>query len=501
MEWAVECTADRQGVGSTRLGEQGSADLSANSVTNTRPRERRRLALASSLLLLLGSAGTHAPQASASRFTPLHTPIRHVVLIDEENHSFDNILGRFCADVAAGVITRPGLGMSCAGTTNGRLPDGRSIPLSRATDLVPIIDHSVAGQQTAVDAGRMDGFSRILGCGPSGSAPFACYSQFDPTQVPNITSLARTFAISDRTFEFRSTPSWVGHMVLASATRDGFTGSNPIAARGAVGPGWGCDSRLDARWSPGIGVAPVLVPACVPDRTGQGPFRASPVRYVPTIFDRLDAAGLSWRIYGGLADPTDPGSGYGWTICPTFFECLGTRQAANMEPARSVLAAARTGTLPSYSIVTPTAKNSQHNSFSMTVGDNWIGDVVGAIERGPDWASTAIFITWDDCGCFYDHVAPPRPSWGIRVPTILVSPYAKPGFTDSHNASFVSALAFVEHVFGLRPLNRADASSYDYADAFDFNQTPATPSPMTHTSVSPAELRYIDRHLSALDPT
>src|SRR5438128_11571272 len=146
MELAVGCTAGRQGVGSTRLGKQGSVDLSPTPVTNTRARERRRLALASALLLLLGSVGAHAPQARASRFAPLHTPIRHVVLIDEENHSFDNVLGRFCADVAAGVITRPGLGMSCAGTTNGRLPDGRSVPLSRATGLLPIVGHSVAGQ-------------------------------------------------------------------------------------------------------------------------------------------------------------------------------------------------------------------------------------------------------------------------------------------------------------------------------------------------------------------
>src|SRR5439155_1658622 len=85
---------------------------------------------------------------------------------------------------------------------------------------------------------------------------------------------------------------------------------------------------------------------------------------------------------------------------------------------------ATNGTLPTVSIVTPTNSKSQHNFYSMKMGDNWIGQVVQAIENGPQWSSTAIFITYDDCGCFYDHVAPPA-GLGIRVPMVIVSPYAK----------------------------------------------------------------------------
>ena len=84
----------------------------------------------------------------------------------------------------------------------------------------------------------------------------------------------------------------------------------------------------------------------------------------------------------------------------------------------------------------------------MAQGDNWIGSIVNAIEQGPQWTSTAIFITWDDCGCFYDHVPPP-PGLGIRVPMLLVSPYAKAGYTDSAAASFASILAYTEHAFTL----------------------------------------------------
>jgi Phosphoesterase family len=88
---------------------------------------------------------------------------------------------------------------------------------------------------------------------------------------------------------------------------------------------------------------------------------------------------------------------------------------ANQHAASGFLTAAAAGTLPNLSIVTTTAKNSQHNNYSMPRGDNWIGQAVQAVMNGPDWASTAIFITYDDCGCFYDHVTPP-PGMGIRVP-------------------------------------------------------------------------------------
>jgi phospholipase C len=462
----------------------------------------RKSALVGPLLLLAFMSAVDVGARSAPQ-GGFRTPIRHIVLIDEENHSFDNVLGRFCADVASGSIVRPGAGMACEGATSATLANGRRLALPRAHDLVVDVVHNVYSQKTAIDGGRMDGFASILGCGPGAPVPYACFQQYDPSQIPNITALATAFSVSDRTFEFRSTPSWVGHMVLASANRDGFIGDNPLSTTtsGAVGPGWGCDSHLDARWSAGPGRPVLRVPACVPDPSGAGPYRTSPVEYVPTIFDRLDDAHMSWKIYGGLSDPEHRGSGYGWAICPTFFECLGSNQRNNLVAAQSIVADAQAGTLPNYSIVTPTAKNSQHNSFSMAVGDNWIGQVVDAIEHGPDWSSTAIFITWDDCGCFYDHVAPPRPSWGIRVPMIIVSPYAKPGFTDVNDASYVSVLAFAEHSFGLVPLNAADASSYGYGNVFDFNQAPLPPVPMTRTEVPASELRYIEHHLSALEPT
>lgn len=124
----------------------------------------------------------------------------------------------------------------------------------------------------------------------------------------------------------------------------------------------------------------------------------------------------------------------------------------------NILTDAKGGRLPSLSLVMPvgaTGKTSQHKLSSMTEGGNWIGELMNSLMNGPEWGSTAIFITYDDCVCFHDHVAPPA-GLGIRVPMVIVSPFARAGFTDSGVASFSSMLAYVEHNFGLRPLSPRD---------------------------------------------
>jgi len=174
------------------------------------------------------------------------TPVDHVVLILQENHSFDDVLGRFCTDATAGTIDRA----PCDGATSGTLSDGSSIPLAQAPDVVRDISHSIESQREAIDGGAMDGFEHLRGCTASATPAYGCYIQYAPSQIPNLAALATRFAVSDRTFEFRSTPSWVGHMIVASATNDGFQGDNPRASTFTTehGVGWGCDSFKDARW-------------------------------------------------------------------------------------------------------------------------------------------------------------------------------------------------------------------------------------------------------------
>ena len=417
------------------------------------------------------------------------SPIKHVVIIFQENHSFDNVLGALCV-----------IDARCDGTETGTLYGGTTIPLAEAPDVVPVVEHSTYSHRTSIDGGKMDGFSKIRGC--TAATNYACYSQYYPSQIPNLAALAREFVISDMTFETGG-PSFGAHIGIVSPTLDGFSDER-VAGQVPPKHGGGCASDKDAPWYAPGATSPILVPSCIPDYNLNptlypygGAYRATPVPYVPTLMDRLDAGGVSWRIYGDAADPS------GWSICPTFAECAYGPQAANLVPNNDVLKDARAGTLPGFSIVTPTHKHSQHNSESMTIGDDWIGSVVGAIESGPDWGSTAIFITYDDCGCFYDHVPPPAGSgMGIRVPMVIVSPYAKPGFTDSETAGFPSLMAFTEHLFNLPPLGTADAQAYDYSDSFDFTQTPLAPVEMRWRRISPAEAHYIAAHpMNPNDPT
>ena len=140
----------------------------------------------------------------------------------------------------------------------------------------------------------------------------------------------------------------------------------------------------------------------------------------------------------------------------------------------------------------------------MARGDNWIGDVVSAVEHGPDWDSTAVFIVYDDCGCFYDHVNPLQfdPTWGIRLPVVIVSPFARSGYTDSTPATLASFLAYTEHVFALPSLGAADATAYDFAASFDYGQGLGKPAAMTRTVIPRNEqLRIAARRPPVNDPT
>lgn len=407
-------------------------------------------------VLAAGAASSGGQTTPAS----MQTAIKHVVVLFQENHSFDETLGGLCVRDSR-----------CDGATSGKRSDGTVMQLQPAPDIVPAVAHNGYLQNRAIDRGKMDRFDRIPGCG----AKFAyrCYMQYTPEQIPNLAALARSFVISDRTFETTTVQSWGSHLELVAGQLDGFVGDGTNGSGGGVGapgPGEGCDSLADTDWRATPTDNPIQVPACVPKRDGSGPYRPSPVQWIPTIMDRLQAKGLSWRIYS----PQPGDQFYGKAICPVFADCIYSKQAQKLVPSEQVLADAAAGNLPRFSIVIPSYSNSQHNGKSMLSGDNWIGSVVGPIMNSSQWSSTAIFITYDDCGCFYDHVAPPA-GLGIREPMVIVSPWAKPGFTDSTTASFASILAFVEHTYGLASLWTTDANAHDYSNAFDFGQTPLAP--------------------------
>ena len=428
-------------------------------------------------LLALGGlaciGGAIAPAATQAQVTT--TPVKHVIVIYMENHSFDNLLGFWC-DAHPGRCPDGGMPASV------RLSDGAVVRPSVAPDTVPNVQHSVQAQQAAIDGGRMDGWASIPGGSCSARAGYRCITGYQPAQIPNLTALAGHFAISDRTFSVADSPSWEGHMAMVAASTDQFYGDNPSRAPGVrPGPGWGCDSNKVTTWvAPGGTLR--SVPSCVPAKRHNlrfgGAFRRTPVSTLPTIMDRLDAARLSWRIYGAIRGA----KGYGvWDICPTFAGCLDTGQDANLVPDGRFMSDARAGRLPSFSVVTPGGSDflsGCHNEMSITACDNWIGQLVGAVEKSPDWSSSVVFITFDDCGCFYDQVAPPtEPDGsqdGLRVPLLIVSPYVRPGYTDTSTTTYAGILAYTEHTFGLSPLGINDAGAYDFSRAFSYAQAPAS---------------------------
>lgn len=442
-------------------------------------RNRWSRARASVVTLLATGVAVLSGLAVVSPARAQTSPIRHVVVLYLENHSFDNLLGFWCDRHP---LRCPDGGMPSSVT----LSDNTVVTPKVLPDIVPAVSHTVASQRAAIDGGKMDGWQKIPGC--QASTGYECVGGYTAAQVPNMTALANRFAISDRTFSMADSPSWGGHLYAVMGSLDGFTGDNPVAAQGVPsGPGWGCDSDRVTPWKPLAGPAQ-MVPSCVPDFAlglpNGGAFRPTPVKYAPTILDRLQAAGLSWRIYG---EPTPPGGGptaggYGWDICPSFAECLDTRQKANNVPTASFIKVAKAGHLPSFAIVTPGGKAaafSEHNGFSMTAGDDWLGQIASAIMNGPEWQSTALFITWDDCGCFYDQVTPgvnpDGTPQGPRSPLIIVSPYARHAFTDTTATTFAGILAYTEHTFGLTSLSVNDAKAYAFAKAFNYHQTPLPP--------------------------
>jgi phospholipase C len=417
-----------------------------------------------------------------------HGRIRHVVVIYQENHSFDNVFGRFCVRTGR-----------CDGSRKGKLPGGAPISLRTSPDVVPDAGHTGTAQKRAINHGRMDGWTEINGC--SESRNYGCLTQYSPRQIPNLTRLARHFALSDRTFYMDSVPTWGAHLELVTGTLDGFVADRLPQGTAATRPGWGwgCDARMETEWRPYPGGPISQQPSCVPDYSLNparypygGAYRPTLVRHVPTLMDELDKAGLSWKLYTATA-PNEPGGGsYGLSICPTFAGCLYTRQHQHQVARLDVLRDARRGELPNFSIVIPNWTTSQHNQESMAVGDNWIGKVVERIEQSREWRSTAILIAYDDCGCFYDHVPPPK-GMGIRTPMVIVSPWVKSQYTDSRVTSIASVMAFAERTFDLPALTQRDAAAYSYQRAFDFNQVPLSPVPMTKTRIPRAERERLIR--------
>jgi phospholipase C len=379
-------------------------------------------------------------------------PIKHVVFIIKENRTFDNLFGRF-----------PGAN----GATTG-LDGGRVRTLTRGLDRLPEdIKHCYECALQAWDKGKMDGFGSV-----SAAAERYAYAQMTREDVPAYWQWARHFVLGDNFFASAQGPSFPNHLFTIAA-QSGGTHDNPTQnldllrerhRKTGLFKAWGCDS-IDTAYIQ------------VEDREGV-------VKNVPPCFDfltegdLLTGAGVPWAYFSA----TNMQNGYLWSAYDAVRHIRENLDLwrTHIFPVDDVIQDIKKGRLPPVTWVTPRFELSDHPEYSLCWGQNWTTEVVNAIMRSPMWKDTAIFITWDDYGGFYDHVPPPQVDkfgFGIRVPLLVISPYAKRGYVDHTRGEFSSILRFVEDNWGLSQLTHRDRHADNLSEAFDFSQDPRPPDP------------------------
>lgn len=371
------------------------------------------------------------------------TPIQHIVIMVKENHTFDNYFGTF-----------PGANGSTNYTTSGGVHK-----LNHELDnLYQGIAHGPDDAHLAYDHGKMDQFSLIPGAIQNG-VDYAD-SQFYQSDIPNYWSYAQHFALADNFFTVVMGPSFPNHL-FTIAVRDNQADDNPNISLPNEAYRWGCDapsgSTVHQLWPNG------------------GTSDTFPCFNFPTLGDLLTAHNLTWTYYA----PGQDKLGYFWSSYNAIAHIRDTAQwQEHVVDTSQFLTDATDGALPNVSWLVQPSKYSDHPPHSACVGENWTVKQINAIMQNPDlWAHTAIILTWDDFGGFYDHVAPPQgpnpqSQFGFRVPAIIISPYAKPGHVDHIFYSFTSMIRFAEVNYGLNPLGAMDQQANDMFSAFAFSQPP-----------------------------
>jgi phospholipase C len=376
------------------------------------------------------------PPAAPTKF-----PIKHVVFLIKENRTFDSMFGRF-----------PGAN----GVTVG-MHHGVPRPLIRGIDRLPgDLPHCYGCAIAAWNRGAMDDFEQGL------HGKWA-YSQFRREQLPNYWRWAKEYVLFDRFFASAHGPSFPNHLYTIAAQSGGAI-ENP-SRLGFFSRSFGCDS-------PDEELVQVL------DSEGDVEF-IRPCFDFLTEGDLLNRADIPWAYYAAEEDQP----GYIWSAYSAIrrYREHPQRWQRHMFPVDHVVRHIRAGRLPAVTWITPRFELSEHPEYSFCHGENWTTQVINAIMESPMWKDTAIFLTWDDYGGFYDHVPPPQVDgfgFGIRVPMIVLSPYAREGLISHELGEFSSVLRFIEDNWGLTQLTHRDREATPMLSAFDFSQPPRPPVPL-----------------------
>jgi phospholipase C len=469
---------------------------------------RRRALLTTWVAAALLAAGCGGSSTRTVTVPPVHKippprtltgihKIRHVIIIMQENRSFDSYFGTYPgADGIPGVAGNPGTIPCVSDPVNG----GCQRPYHDRQDLNLGGPHAEKDATGDINGGRMDGFIRMRLLARKSCVQFdnpECSLQANNTDVmgyhtgadiPNYWTYARDFVLQDHMFESNASWSLPSHLYMVSAW----------SAR--------CKIPGDAMSCVNNDENPGLPPDFQRHQGVRNPYTPS---YAWTdITWLLHKYGVSWRYYvfhgaepdceqdSQLACGPVPQSAHTpgiWNVLPYFTTVHQDNQLGNIQSLSNFFTAARTGTLPAVSWITPNSKVSEHPPGLVSAGQSYVTGLINAIMRSPDWKSTAIFLAWDDWGGFYDHVVPPhidQNGYGLRVPALVISPYARTGYVDHQTLSFDAYLKFIENDFlsgqrlnpktDGRPDPRPDVRENEpqlgnLASDFNFSQPPRAP--------------------------
>ncbi len=452
---------------------------------------KRRHVLGAALLctLLLACASLQAEDALRGS----QAPIDHIIVLFLENRSFDHLFGAYpgadgLANYRGRQCDKNGVPFPILPQPLGRdrKPDPR-FPAGLPNAPFPVLKFVGPFDETNNPVHRFYHMQRQYGpCdgipmgmwvaeGTSGGAVMGYY---EASGLPVQWRLANEFVLLDRYFQSIHGGSFANHFFLISAAVARYPDA-PAALRAEIGP----DGRVvkDGDVDPEGYVVNNLDPPYPPQRVQQ--ILRNP-QTLPTIADRLDAAGVTWRWYaagwGAGADAVKAGLVPHHNPFQYVKRVMESPEGRDhIRDASEFVEALRRGGLPAVAFVKPHWKDNAHAvSSTVGAGDRWIGEMMREIMASRYWPRVAVVITYDEGGGWFDHVRPPvvdRFGLGSRVPTLVVSPYAKRGVVAHGQYDHASILKLIEWRFGLEPLTDRDRRAAAFLEAFDFSQAPRPP--------------------------
>src|ERR1043165_9933634 len=385
------------------------------------------------LVIALLLPGTSVQADRASQSSKPNTPIEHFIVLMQENHTFDNYFGTYpgADGIPAGVC----MPVDPFDKTNKDCVQPYHIGDRPIDDL----DHSLGTFEAQYNDGKLDGFVYALNQRNQNGALTMGY--YDGSDLPYYWNLADEYVLFDRFFSSDHGGSFANHMFWATAQG----GGNRITTNGYS------------------------------DLT--------------TIFDRLEERGISWKFYVQNYDPNityrnasqisgNRSSQIIWVPLLNIDRFIDNpKLSSHIVDLNQYYVDLENGTLPAVAYIAP-AGASEHPPGSIRSGQKFVKALIQALMRSDSWNSSAFLLLYDDWGGWYDHVKPPqvdKSGYGLRVPAILISPYARRGHIDSTVLDFTSVPKFIEENWNLKPLAERDAKANSFMKAFNFSQPPRAP--------------------------